>query len=301
MSDEPNFYKSLLDNIADGVYFVDLERSITYWNRGAERITGYKAEEVIGKSCMDNLLNHVNAEGKMLCKEGCPLSASMADGNPCENEVFLHHAEGQRVPVYVRTAPIRGAQGEIIGGVETFSKASTARIDQLELAELRYKSNTDALTGLRNRAYVDRLLHGLLSASEDKPSALGVLFIDVDKFKEVNDTFGHDAGDRALKVVSETIQNNLRKTDVVGRWGGDEFIAVVQDVNSGEELQAIAEKIRVLVGVSRLDLEEGSAVVTVTIGGTLARKGDNSEVLLKRADELMYRMKRSGRNRVEVA
>lgn len=301
MSDQENFYQSLLDNIADGVYFVDRNRRITYWNKGAERITGYKADEVVGKSCKDNLLNHVNAEGKMLCKEGCPLTACMASGETCENEVFLHHAGGQRVPVYVRTAPIRNTQGEIIGGVETFSKASPARADQLELVELRHKSDTDALTGLRNRAYIDRLLRGLLSVDEESPYSLGVLFIDVDKFKEVNDTFGHEAGDRALKMVSETIQNNLRKTDVVGRWGGDEFIAVVQDVDSTDELQAIAEKIRVLVGVSRLDLEEGSAAVTVTIGGTLARRGDSGESLLKRADELMYHMKRSGRNRVEVA
>jgi diguanylate cyclase (GGDEF)-like protein/PAS domain S-box-containing protein len=300
MTDQENFYQSLLDNIADGVYFVDLNRRITYWNKGAERITGYKAEEVVGKSCMDNLLNHVNAEGRMLCKEGCPLTACMASGEPCENEVFLHHAGGQRVPVYVQTAPIRNAQGEIVGGVETFSKASPARADQLELAELRHKSDTDALTGLRNRAYVDRFLRGLLSAGEGSTYSLGVLFIDVDKFKEVNDTFGHEAGDRVLKMVSETIRNNLRKTDVVGRWGGDEFIAIVQDVASVEELREIAEKIRMLVGLSRLDLEEGSAVATVTIGGKLARKGASSESLLKRADELMYRMKRSGRNRVEV-
>ncbi len=300
MDKKSNFYKDLLDNMEDGVYFVDRERRITYWNKGAERITGYSSENVIGKSCMDNLLNHVNAEGKMLCRDGCPLTACMQSGEPTETEVFLHHAAGHRVPVYIRAAPMRDPQGEIIGGVETFSKVSVSRVDQLELAELRHRSDTDALTGLRNRAYVERLLGGLLSGGEEVARSLGILFIDVDNFKEVNDTFGHDIGDRVLKMVSGTIQNALRVTDVVGRWGGDEFVAVIQDIHSQSSLHKVAAKIQVLTEASRLDVASQACQVTVSIGGTLAKKGDSRESLIKRADDLMYQMKRSGRNRVKV-
>lgn len=300
MDSDTNFYKDLLDNMEDGVYFVDRDRRITYWNKGAERITGYKSETVIGKSCMDNLLNHVTAEGKMLCLDGCPLTVCMQNGEPVAAEVFLHHAAGHRVPVHVRAAPIHDPKGEIQGSLETFSQATGAVVDQLELVELRHRSNTDVLTGLRNRAYVERLLAGLLSGNEETPCSLGILFIDVDKFKEVNDTFGHDIGDKVLKMVSNTIQSNLRNTDVVGRWGGDEFIAVIQDVQSIQFLQMIAAKIRMLTEVSRLDMENQSCQVTISVGGTLAQKGDTRESLVKRADELMYEMKRSGRNQVKV-
>lgn len=126
MPEDKDFYKELLDNLYDGVYFVDRERLITYWNNGAERITGYKSNQVIGHSCRDNLLNHVTANGIQLCDAQCPLAACMEDGIVREADVFLHHADGHRVPVLVRAAPLRDAQGNIFGAVETFSSDAGA-------------------------------------------------------------------------------------------------------------------------------------------------------------------------------
>ncbi len=82
MPNEKDFYKEIIDNLYDGVYFVDRDRVITYWNKGAERITGYSAEQTIGRACRDNLLNHVTANGVELCLTNCPLAAVMQDGNP---------------------------------------------------------------------------------------------------------------------------------------------------------------------------------------------------------------------------
>jgi diguanylate cyclase (GGDEF)-like protein/PAS domain S-box-containing protein len=300
MAKQDEFYKNLIDNMYDGVYFVDCDRRITYWNKGAERITGYPSSTVIGRFCRDNLLNHVTAEGKMLCGDGCPLAACMQDGNIRDVEVYLHHADGHRVPVQVRAAPIRDKTGEITGAVETFSKAPSVRVDQMELVDLRSKVNSDELTGLRNRAYIERRLQGLVAEGGNQPPAIGILFIDIDHFKLVNDTHGHGIGDRVLKMVSETIRDNLRSTDIAGRWGGDEFIAILDDVTLLTSVKKIAEKIRVLVEQSRLDVEEQSYSVTISIGGTLLGANDTRESLVKRADELMYKMKQAGRNRVEV-
>src|SRR5512139_2403015 len=99
-------YKSLLDNLYDGVYLVDRERRINYWNRGAERITGYKVVEAVGRNCHENFLRHVDAQGNQLCLVGCPLSATMADGEPRSEQVYLLHKNGHRVPVLVRAAPM---------------------------------------------------------------------------------------------------------------------------------------------------------------------------------------------------
>ncbi len=104
MSDDADLYREILDNLYDGVYFVDRERVVNYWNKGAERISGYSAEAMIGHSCSDHLLNHVDADGVSLCQDRCPLAACMSDGLPREAEVFLHHADGHRVPVLVRGA-----------------------------------------------------------------------------------------------------------------------------------------------------------------------------------------------------
>ena len=110
-----DFYRKILDNLFDGVYFVDRDRVITYWNKGAEKITGYDAGQVMGRSCRDNILNHVTANGVQLCLTNCPLASTMEDGKQREAEVYLHHADGHRLPVTVRASPIYDEQGNIIG------------------------------------------------------------------------------------------------------------------------------------------------------------------------------------------
>ncbi|HEX2620296.1 MAG TPA: PAS domain S-box protein, partial [Phototrophicaceae bacterium] len=121
MPDEKDFYKDIIDNLYDGIYFVDRDRVITYWNKGAERITGYSADQTVGHACRDNLLNHVTANGIELCLTNCPLAAVMQDGHEREAEVFLHHKDGHRMPVVVRATAMRDGEGNIVGAIETFS------------------------------------------------------------------------------------------------------------------------------------------------------------------------------------
>ena len=106
----------------DGVCFVDQERRITYWNSGAETLTGYLRHEVVGRRCPESLLRHCTAEGAELCESGCPLEAFLADGQPREAFVFLRHKRGYRVPVRVRVTAVRDAQGVIAGAAEVFEE-----------------------------------------------------------------------------------------------------------------------------------------------------------------------------------
>lgn len=127
MPDKSNFYKEILDNLSERVYFVDRARMITYWNRGAELITGYSRESVIGRGCYDPILSNIDEVGTLLCKNSCPLASTLSHGQPNEAEanVYLHHAKGHRVPIRMRVAPIYNEAGEIIGAVETFCDNST--------------------------------------------------------------------------------------------------------------------------------------------------------------------------------
>ena len=95
-------YKELLDRMSDGVYFVDRDRRILYWNEGATRLTGFKAEEIVGKHCQDNTLCHIDSAGRQVCFDGCPLLACLQDGTPHDAELFLRHKQGRRVPVSVQ-------------------------------------------------------------------------------------------------------------------------------------------------------------------------------------------------------
>jgi diguanylate cyclase (GGDEF)-like protein/PAS domain S-box-containing protein len=300
MTDDKDFYKDIIDNLYDGVYFVDRERVITYWNKGAERITGYSAAQTLGRACRDNLLNHITANGIELCLNNCPLAAAMDDGKEREAEVFVHHADGHRVPIVVRASPIRDRTGTIIGAVESFSSNASVVDTRSKMRALRREATIDALTGVGNRKYLDGRLSVAIVEYQNSTDNAAVLLIDVDHFKQVNDTYGHNIGDTVLRMIAKTMRLAVRGTDTVGRWGGEEFIAILYGMREKKALRAAAEKVRTLVECSRLDRPEHGLSVTISIGGTLLLPGDTPESLVWRADQLMYRSKRAGRNRVTI-
>lgn len=115
MNIDSNSFKRIIDSLHDGLYFVDLDRKILYWNKAAEKISGYSAEEVVGKSCYDNILTHVDTEGVSLCMGLCPLAASISDRQPREAEVYMHHKCGHRIPVSVRVSALTDASDNVIG------------------------------------------------------------------------------------------------------------------------------------------------------------------------------------------
>jgi two-component system cell cycle response regulator len=155
---------------------------------------------------------------------------------------------------------------------------------------------TDALTGLRNRRYVFRHLESLLRAG----TACGVLMIDVDRFKPLNDYYGHAAGDAALREVAARLREHVRASDVVARYGGEEFLVVMSGAGA-EETAVIAERLRVAIGDRPIDLGQAKLPVTVSIGSALSASNSEGEALIAAADSAMYRAKALGRNRVEAA
>jgi len=287
----------ILQNLYDGVYLVDPDRKITFWNHSAERITGYAEESVSGSCCGDQILMHVDDSGKCLCEDGCPLQATLDDGEVREADVYLHHHDGHRVPVRVRTAPVRAANGEIIGAVEVFSENSE-RLALLErITDLEQAAMIDALTGLANRRFLSDRLTVCFGEKERYGWPFGVLFLDIDDFKNVNDRYGHQVGDETLKLVARVLLNNLRQFDLAGRWGGEEFVVVTPNIDA-TNIQAMAERLRVLVQKSDLRVAPHVVQVTVSIGATLPRPQDTIDSLIERADNLMYRSKDAGRNQV---
>lgn len=289
--------EKLLDSLFDGVYFVDVNKRITYWNAAAERITGYSKDDVIGNCCADNLLRHIDTNGCELCLKGCPLTATIRDGKTREAGVFLHHALGHRVPVSVRTSPVRDDSGEIIGAVEIFSDNSNSLQILQEFEQLKQAAYLDILTGVGNRRYGEMTLSTRIFDLQTHDTPFGVLFLDIDHFKCFNDTYGHKTGDDVLVMVSKSISFSLRKMDVVARWGGEEFIVILPGA-SRVIVKSVSERIRVLIESSFMLIGEDKVHVTVSIGATMSHKDDTAETIVDRADRLMYISKSSGRNRV---
>ena len=293
-------YKEITDNSHNGVCVLDMERTIVYWNHGAGRISGYTAAEVLGRRCYDNLLVHVDSEGRAMCGDGSCLAArSMRQDEPCEMEVYLLHREGYRVPVVSRTKPIKDTNGVITGAVEIFNENSRELAALERIKDLEKLSLLDELTGLGNRRHAEMHLQSRLDQLARYDWPFGLLYFDIDLFKRVNDIYGHDEGDRVLKVVAQTAQAGVRSFDIVSRWGGEEFTAIVENTD-GPVLLAVAEKLRRLVENSPVVLGGDTIVTTVSVGATLGVPHDSIESLVKRADELMYESKGRGRNKVTL-
>ena len=302
MTAEPVFPRDILDNLFEGLYFVDKARVITYWSAGTARLTGYGPEDVVGRTCCENIIMYVDKWGHSLCDTGrCPAQLCMEDGEIRQVPVSYRHKEGHLVPAFARFLPVRDAGGRVTGVVEAIQDASPIEQERERARSLEKLALMDPLTRVSNRAGAEARLEARLNELRRYGWPFGVLFCDVDRFKAVNDTFGHDAGDKVLRAVARTLAGNLRTSDFVSRWGGDEFLLILQNVNQ-ETLLRVAEKIRRLMERCRVVVgPEGarSAVcVTGSIGAALALTGDNPESLVRRADELMYRSKKSGTNLV---
>jgi diguanylate cyclase (GGDEF)-like protein/PAS domain S-box-containing protein len=292
-------YQEILKYVKEGVYFVDTDRKITFWNNHAEQITGFTAAEVLDKYCYDNILNHVDDKGTHLCRQGCPLHKTLGDGKPREATVYLHHKQGHRVPVLIRTYPLYD-RDQLIGAIELFSDEKPPTLLMREIEDLKVLAMTDQLTGLANRRHTESILSSKLTELEEFNTPFGVALVDIDHFKAVNDTYGHDVGDLAIQMTVKSLVNAVRSSDLVGRWGGEEFLVVFSTVGF-KQLQQIVERIRMLVESSAVQREGSGIQVTVSIGAVFIEKAASKEHIIQMADQLMYQSKIEGRNRITLA
>jgi diguanylate cyclase (GGDEF)-like protein/PAS domain S-box-containing protein len=295
-SDDTNsLFKMILDNLLDGVHFTDLQRRITYWNQAAEDITGYSATEVLGKHCADNILMHVDDSGCLLCVGECPLSRAIAENRPLRSEIYVHHKSGHRIPVEVRICPV-AKDGKVVGAVEIFSDNSRQRAVREKATELAKLAFLDPASQVANRRYLDQQLSQQLDQFSKFGTPFGILLADVDRFKNINDTYGHVAGDAALVTIAKTLSGCLRASDVPGHWGGDEFLVILPGITKNM-LAVTADRCKALVARSTVPLEGSMIQLTISVGAAMVAPGDSAESLLNRADQHLYSFKEPARSR----
>jgi diguanylate cyclase (GGDEF)-like protein len=169
----------------------------------------------------------------------------------------------------------------------------------LRIIELEKMALLDNLTQLANRNYIEKELKSRFEEIKRLNIPFGILFMDIDFFKKFNDTYGHDVGDKVLQFVSKTFIANSRPFDLYGRWGGEEFIGIIRNISS-DNLEALGNRVRLLLQNSYITHEDRKLNVTISIGATLVKKDDSIDSLLKRADTLLYKSKAEGRNRLTL-
>jgi len=289
-------YLNIINNLRDGVYFVDTDRRIKFWNKAAEEITGYSAHEMVGRSCQDSMLNHIDEEGRPLCIIGCPLFATIIDGKQRKTRVFVRHKSGHRIPILVNVFPME-QDGKIIGAIEIFTQDSPTVYEDKLVEHLSGIAMHDALTSLPNRRYLESFLEYRLNEYKRFGKLFAVLFADIDDFRVFNNEYGHDVGDAVLKSIATSIKKSVRSNDLIGRWGGEELVGIYSIVKP-YDASIIAEKFRQLIANTEVPHEGENLRVSVSVGITVVRDADTVDSIMGRADKLMYQSKQTGKNKV---
>lgn len=281
-----------LKSIGDAVITTDVRANVQYLNPVAESLTGWTNSEAIGQP-LEKVFHIVNEEtGKTVqnpivrcLQEGCIVGLA--------NHTVLINKTGSTIAIEDSAAPIRDRTDAILGGVLVFHDVSYKRN---MMKELEHHAHHDALTGLPNRLNFNECLNKALARAKRKQGMLAVMFLDLDRFKLINDTMGHNLGDLLLKDIAERIRQTLREGDTIARQGGDEFLVLLPEIKDEQEVVSVTERI---LGVfsQPLMLDGNEVYMSTSIGIALyPTDGSDLETLVKHADTAMYYAKEQGRN-----
>jgi len=282
MIEDLEFYWKTLDTLKDGVYFANRDRKITYWNKAAEELTGYKSSEVLGKCCKDNILIHIDEQGNNLCTGECPLARCMVSGQPNETSVYLHHKKGHRVPVTVRVNPVRDAGGKIVGAVEIFSNLSSRDVFVKRIQALRQPRLLDPVTELPTREYLEIELKSRLRDLSENAWPFGILYMKINHLMDRKEEPVSMSRDTVLKIVAGTLVNNISPFDIIGRWSDEDFVAILPNV-AADGLHELAVRYCFLIEKSEFPGGDEPIQITVSIGAVMAEPDNTEKTLIEKA------------------
>jgi diguanylate cyclase (GGDEF)-like protein/PAS domain S-box-containing protein len=286
-------FKAIIETSDDAIISKTMDGIIKSWNRGAERIFGYTAEEVIDKPMTIFFpQDRLDEESNILLR--------ISRGERVEHfETVRVCKDGRLVDISATISPISDTHGKIVG-VSKIARDITERIKATEelkrLNEILVRQATsDPLTGIANRTKFNEVLEIEMARSRRFALPLSLIMIDIDRFKTINDTYGHNAGDNVLREFASRVSKSIRKNDLFTRWGGEEFMILVTNVTrSGTVI--FAEKLR--LEIETFDFSPFGRI-TCSFGVTEFEKNDTIDSFIKKVDIALYRAKSAGRNRVE--
>lgn len=284
-----------LASIGDGVITTDVQANITYLNPVAERLTGWTNKQAEGLPLM-NVFNIINEDTGQAVEN--PVTQCLREKRivALANHTALTHRDGTTIAIEDSAAPICDRIGEVIGAVLVFHDVSDKRA---LVQQLSYQAHHDALTGLPNRIlFKDRAQQAIAQAHRHQ-ACVALLFLDLDRFKFINDTLGHSEGDQLLRATGERLSACLREGDTVSRQGGDEFLILLPEIRSEDDAAQVAQKL-MNVFVTPFILQKQEVYITASLGIVLfPTDGEDIETLIKNADMAMYHAKEEGRNRYQ--
>jgi diguanylate cyclase (GGDEF)-like protein/PAS domain S-box-containing protein len=290
------FEKKLIDNMHDGVVFVDSQARILLWNTGIERLTGVSGAAACGRLLLPTLLDMCNSREQRVANEDCPIAHAISTGVQWLGRVSIMGRQGRHVKVDLHAIPVRSNDGAIHGVTVLLHDVSSEMSLEEKCQALHAQVVKDPMTQLANRAEFDRMLTNFVAAHLESNLPCSLIMCDLDHFKSINDTHGHQAGDEAIITFASVLKSMCRSGDLVARYGGEEFAILCADCTNAAAARK-AETIReTLADVKHSCL--GNKSVTASFGVTELQSGDSPETMLRRADRALLQAKDQGRNQV---
>lgn len=278
---------AMLDFVGDAVLATDTNAHVTYMNRAAEALTGFSRQEAVGRP-LEDIFKVIDVTTRAI--RANVAQRVLETGRPValHNDAYLKTRDGREMAIEDAATPLHNAKGQVVGAVIKFHDS---RYSAETTARMAYLAQHDSLTGLLNRyAFAERFEQAAALARRHKKKMV-MLFIDLDNFKEVNDTLGHSVGDAILQALGLKLQGCVRATDHVCRHGGDEFVVLLSDLTEHKQAFAVVDKVREAAG-ELLRLGGYGASLKLSIGISLfPNDGETLGALLPHADAAMYRVK----------
>lgn len=297
--DPPNktdFHERLVESMHDGVVFVDDQIRVTAWNHATERLTGIAANSVMGTMWTPSLVRMRDDRTKLIVDEDCPVTESVRSSTQSIRRISLSSRNSDPVSIDMHVAPVLGDNGLSRGAAIILHDASSQITLEERVQSLHEKASRDPLTKVGNRAEFDRLLPQFSDTHLSDGAPCSMIMCDIDHFKKINDTHGHQAGDEALVMFAALLGRFARSGDLVARYGGEEFVILCADCDNAAATRR-AEEIRKAAAVHVYPSLAGQSV-TASFGVTELQAGDTPETFLNRADRALLQAKDSGRNMV---
>jgi diguanylate cyclase (GGDEF)-like protein/PAS domain S-box-containing protein len=267
---DTDFYRVVLEGLRAAVYVVDRDGKTLFWNDGAERITGYLRQDVVGRVCGDNFLGETDSEDNDLSGARAPVAVVLRDGKAIEAQVSLRHKTGHRVPVQLWAFPIRNARGAIVGAAQSFEETVSVADWDRRHTKLATYGCLDQASGVLNHGMVQAHLRENLGMFAERPVPFSILCVEIDHLEKIRARDGPGAVAAVLRVVGQTLENSLRPTDFLGRWQESEFLAILTECNESEIARA-AERLRRMASTSKIEWWGDCVPVTVSLGGMVLR------------------------------
>ena len=288
------FQQRLLENMHDAVIFVDSSLRIVLWNRAAERLTGIAASSIEHKHWTPSLVSLRDERHKLVDEDDCPVIQAIRESGQTLKRLSITGRNQAVIDVDAHVVPVHGKNGVTFGAAVLMHDASSQITLEQRIQSLHERATRDPLTQVANRAEFDRFFAMTVSDHMKRNLPCSLIICDIDHFKKVNDTFGHQAGDEVLVNFAALLRRNCRAGDLVARYGGEEFVMLCSDCDNSSATRK-GDEIRAELAELPLPALNGRSV-TASFGVTEIQSGDTPETMLRRADRGLYQAKENGRN-----